>query len=57
MIASDLSSARPLTRVQGVHPKVLRSILGWDQLAMVEHYTQFVDEMREQAAAQMDAIL
>jgi integrase len=50
-------TAATLLAVQGVHPKVIQSILGWDQLAMVDRYTHFVDEMREQAATQMDAIL
>lgn len=50
-------TAATLLAVQGVHPKVIQSILGWDQLAMVDRYTHFVDEMRQSAAAQMDAIL
>lgn len=50
-------TAATLLAVQGVHPKVIQSIHGWGQLAMVDRYTHFVDEMREQAATQMDAIL
>jgi integrase len=39
-----------------VHPKVIQAVLGWDQLSMVDRYTQFVDEMRKDAADKMDAI-
>lgn len=50
-------TAATLLAVQGVHPKVIQAVLGWDQLSMVDRYTHFVDEMRKQAADQMDAIL
>ncbi len=43
--------------VQGVHPKVIQSVLGWDQMSMVDRHAHFVDEMRKDAAAKMDAIL
>lgn len=50
-------TAATLLAVQGVHPKVIQAVLGWDQLSMVDRYGHFVDEMRKQAADQMDAIL
>jgi integrase len=50
-------TAATLLAVQGVHPKVIQAVLGWDQLSRVDRYTHFVDEMRTEAAAQMDAIL
>jgi integrase len=50
-------TAATLLAVQGVHPKAIQSVLGWDQLAMVDRYTHFVDEMRKDAAVKMDAIL
>jgi integrase len=50
-------TAATLLAVQDVHPKAIQSVLGWDQLAMVDRYTYFVDEMRRDAAAKMDAIL
>jgi integrase len=50
-------TAATLLAVQGVHPKAIQAVLGWDQLAMVDRYTHFVDEMRKDAAAKMDAIL
>ena len=50
-------TAATLLAVQGVHPKAIQSVLGWDQVAMVDRYAHFVDEMRTEAATQMDAIL
>jgi integrase len=50
-------TAATLLAVQGVHPKVIQAVLGWDQLSMVDRYTHFVDEMRKEAADKMDAIL
>jgi len=50
-------TAATLLAVQGVHPKVIQAVLGWDQLSMVDRYGHFVDEMRKPAADQMDAIL
>jgi integrase len=50
-------TAATLLAVQGVHPKAIQAVLGWDQLAMVDRYTHFVDEMKREAAAKMDAIL
>jgi hypothetical protein len=42
---------------QGVHSKAIQSVLGWDQVAMVDRHAHFVDEMRKDAATKMDAIL
>lgn len=50
-------TAATLLAVQGVHTKAIQSVLGWDQVAMVDRYAHFVDEMRKDAAAKMDAIL
>lgn len=50
-------TAATLLAVQGVHPKTIQSVLGWDQAAMVDRYTHFVDEMRNDAAVKMNAIL
>ena len=50
-------TAATLMAVQGVHPKTIQAVLGWDQAAMMDRYTHFVDEMRQEAAQQMDAIL
>lgn len=50
-------TAATLLAVQGTHPKVIQGLLGWDQISMVDRYSHFVDEMKTQAAAQMDAIL
>jgi integrase len=50
-------TAATLLAVQGVHAKAIQSVLGWDQVAMVDRYAHFVDEMRKDAAAKMDAIL
>jgi integrase len=50
-------TAATLLAVQGVHPKAIQSVLGWDQLEMVNRYLHFVDEMKREAAAKMDAIL
>jgi len=50
-------TAATLLAVQGVHAKVIQSVLGWDQLSMVDRYTHHVDEMRKEAASKMDAIL
>jgi integrase len=53
----DLRTAATLLAVQGVHSKDIQSVLGWDQVAMVEPYAHFVDEMRKDAADKMDTIL
>ena len=50
-------TAATLLAVQGVHAKAIQSVLGWDQIAMVDRYAHFADEMRKDAAAKMDAIL
>jgi integrase len=50
-------TAATLLAVQGVHPKAIQSVLGWDQVSMVDRYAHFIDEMRKEAAAKMDAIL
>ncbi|MEO5924833.1 MAG: site-specific integrase [Bryobacteraceae bacterium] len=50
-------TAATLLAVQGVHPKAIQSVLGWDQVSMVDRYAHFVDEMRKDAATKMDAIL
>ena len=50
-------TAATLLAVQGVHVKAIQSVLGWDQVAMVDRYAHFVDEMRKDAAAKMDAVL
>ncbi|HTR36561.1 MAG TPA: tyrosine-type recombinase/integrase [Bryobacteraceae bacterium] len=50
-------TAATLLAVQGVHPKAIQSVLGWDQVSMVDRYAHFVDEMRRDAATKMDAIL
>ncbi len=50
-------TAATLLAVQGVHPKTIQAVLGWDQASMMDRYTHFVDEMRQEAAKQMDAIL
>jgi integrase len=50
-------TAATLLAVQGVHPKAIQSVLGWDQVAMVDRYAHFVDEMRKSAATKMDEIL
>ena len=38
-------------------PKAIQSVLGWDQVSMVDRYAYFVDEMRKDASTKMDAIL
>jgi integrase len=50
-------TAATLLAVQGVHSKAIQAVLGWDQVAMVDRYAHFVDEMRKDAATKMDAIL
>jgi integrase len=50
-------TAATLLAVQGVHAKAIQAILGWDQVAMVDRYAHFVDEMGKDAATKMDAIL
>jgi integrase len=50
-------TAATLLAVQGVHAKAIQSVLGWDQVAMVDRYAHFVDEMRKDAATKMDAAL
>ena len=50
-------TAATLLAVQGVHSKAIQAVLGWDQVAMVDRYAHFVDEMRKEAATKMDAIL
>ena len=50
-------TAATLLAIQGVHPKAIQSVLGWDQVSMVDRYAHFVDEMRKDAATKMDAIL
>jgi integrase len=50
-------TAATLLAVQGVHAKAIQAVLGWDQVAMVDRYAHFVDEMRKDAATKMDAIL
>jgi integrase len=50
-------TAATLLAVQGVHPKAIQAVLGWDRVAMVDRYAHFVDEMRKDAAVKMDAIL
>ena len=45
-----------LLAVQGVHPKAIQCVLGWDQIAMVDRYAQFADEMKKDAATKMEAI-
>jgi integrase len=42
---------------QGVPSKAIQSVLGWDQVAMLDRYAHFVDEMRRDAATKRDAIL
>jgi integrase len=46
-----------LLAVQGVHPKAIQGVLGWDQASMLDRYSHFVDAMRKDAAEKMDAIL
>ncbi len=50
-------SAATMLLVQGVPARVIQGILGWDQGSMIERYAHLVDEIRQDAAAQMDAIL
>jgi integrase len=50
-------TAATLLGVQGGHPKAIQAVLGWDEVAMVDRYTRFVDEMRRDAPAKMDVIL
>jgi integrase len=50
-------TAATLLAIQGVHPKAIQSVLGWDQVSMVDRYAHFVDEMRKDAATKMKAIL
>lgn len=50
-------TAATLLAVQVVHAKTIQAVLGWDQASMMDRYTHFVDEMRQEAAKQMDAIL
>jgi integrase len=50
-------TAATLLSVQGVHPKGIQAVLGWENLAMVSRYTHVVDELRKDAAAKMDDIL
>ena len=37
--------------------KAIQAVLGWDQVAMVDRYAHFVDELQKDAADKMDAIL
>jgi len=50
-------TAATLLAVQGVHPKAIQSVLGWDQVTMVDRYAHFADEMRRDVSAKMNAIL
>ena len=50
-------TAATLLAVQGVHSKAIQAVLGWDQVAMVDRYAHFVDEMRKDAATKMQDIL
>lgn len=50
-------TAATLLAVQGVHPRAIQAILGWEQSSMLDRYTHVVDEMRKDAASKMDAIL
>ncbi len=50
-------TAATLLSVQGVHPKGIQAVLGWENMAMVGRYTHFVDELRKDAAAKMDDVL
>ena len=37
----------------GVHSRAIQAVLGWDQVAMVDRYAHFVNEMRKEAATKM----
>lgn len=50
-------TAATLLAAQGVPSKAIQSVLGWDQVAMLDRYAHFVDEMRRDAATKRDAIL
>lgn len=50
-------TAATLLAVQGVHPRAIQGLLGWDQASMLDRYTHVVDEMRKDAATKMNAIL
>jgi integrase len=46
-------TAATLLAVQGVHSRAIQAVLGWDQVAMVDRYAHFVNEMRKEAATKM----
>jgi hypothetical protein len=49
--------AATLLAVQRVHSKTIQGVLGWDQVAMVDRYAHFVEQMRIEAATKTDDIL
>ena len=43
---------------QGVHPRVIMEILGHSQISLTMNtYSHVIDELRHEAAAQIDAVL
>jgi integrase len=50
-------TAATLLTAQGVHVKTIMKVLGWSQISMLDRYTHLVDQMRQEAAQKMDAIL
>jgi integrase len=50
-------TAATLLAVQGVHPRAIQAALGWENLAMLNRYTHFVEEQRQAVATAMESIL
>ncbi len=47
-----------LMMTQGVHPRVIMEILGHSQISLTMNtYSHVIDELRHEAAAQIDAVL
>jgi len=50
-------TAATLLAVQGVHPRAIQGALGWENIAMLNRYSHFVEESRRAVATAMDSIL
>jgi integrase len=50
-------TAATLLAVQGVHPRAIQGALGWENIAMLNRYSHFIEESRRSVAAAMDTAL
>lgn len=50
-------TAATLFAVQGVHPRAIQGALGWENIAMLNRYSHFIEESRRAVATAMDSIL